>query len=107
MMNMESQNNWMLRPNPLAQWCVSLALLSAAVSPTPSFSQGTPEQRLACTPHVFKLCSASIPNADEITTCLRERSAELSDACKAALDAGTKQLPDVSDSTGVRKRTAR
>jgi hypothetical protein len=47
LMNMESQNKWMLlRPMPLAQWCVSLALLSATVSPAPYFSQGTPEQRL-------------------------------------------------------------
>jgi hypothetical protein len=108
MMNMESQNNWMLlRLTPLAQWCVSLALLSATASPAPSFSQGTLEQRLACTPDVLRLCSAFIPNADEITTCLRERSAELSDACRTALEAGMKQLPSVSESTGARKRTAR
>jgi hypothetical protein len=106
-MNMESQNNRMLRPMSLAKWCVSLALLSATVSPAPSFSQGTPEQRLACTPHVFRLCSAFIPNADEITACLRERNAELSDACRTALEAGMNQQPGLSDGTGARKRTAR
>jgi len=106
-MNMESQNNWMpLRLTPLAQWHVSLALPSATASPAPSFSQGTPEQRLACTPDVLRLCSAFIPNADEITTCFRERSAELSDACRTALEAGMMQLPSVSESTGARKRTA-
>jgi hypothetical protein len=107
-MNVENQNKRMiLRLTSSARWCVSLALLSATVSPAPSFAQGTPEQRLACTPHVFRLCSASIPNADEITACLRERSAELSDACRTALEAGMNQTPSVSESTGVRKRTAR
>jgi hypothetical protein len=107
-MNVASKNKRMiLRLTSPVQWCVSLALLSATVAPAPSFSQGTPEQRLACTPHVLRLCSASIPNADEITTCLRERSAELSDACRTALEAGTNQTPGVSDSNGARKRTAR
>jgi hypothetical protein len=34
---------------------------------------------MACMPDVLRLCSAFIPNADEITTCLREKDAELSD----------------------------
>jgi hypothetical protein len=107
MMSMESQNHWMLRPMPLARWCVSVALLSAMASPAPSFSQGTLEQRMACTPDVLRLCSAFIPDADEITTCLREKNAELSDACRTAFEAGTKQLPSTSESTGARKRTAK
>ncbi len=107
MMNMESQNNWMLRPMPLAQWYVSLALLSATVSPAPSFSQGTLEQRLACTPDVLRLCSAFIPNADEITVCLREKNAELSDACRTAFEAGMKQPPNAGDSTQSRKRATK
>jgi hypothetical protein len=106
-MNMENQNKWMLlRPTPLAQWCVSLALLSATASPASSFSQGTPEQRMACTPDVLGLCSASIPNADEMTTCLKEKSAALSDACRTAVGAGMTQLPSASDSSGARKGTA-
>src|SRR6266702_4479729 len=107
MMNMESQNNWMLRPMPLARWYVSLALLSATISPVPSFSQGTTAQRMACTPDALRLCSAFIPNADEITICLREKNAELSDACRTVLEAAMNQPPDVSDGTGARKRTAR
>jgi hypothetical protein len=106
MMSMESQNNWMLRPIPLAHRCVSLALLSATASPAPS-SQGTPEQRVACTPDVLRLCSAFIPHPDEITTCLREMNAELSDACRTAVEAEMKQIPGASDGTGTRKRTAR
>jgi hypothetical protein len=106
LMNVESQNKRMLLGlTPLTRWwCVSLALLSATVSPAPSFSQGTLEQRLACTPDVLRLCSAFIPNAHEITICLREKNAELSDACRAAIEAGTKQPPDGIE---ARERTAR
>jgi hypothetical protein len=106
-MNMESQNNRMLRPIALAQLCVSLALLSTTASPALSFSQGTREQRLACTPDAVRLCSAFIPNADEITTCLRERNAELSDACRKAIQPEMTQIPGVSDGIGDRERTAR
>jgi hypothetical protein len=81
------------RLTSLAQWRVSLVLLSATVLPAPCFSQGTLEQRLACTPDVLRLCSAFIPNADEITICLRERAAELSDACRKVFEAAMNQLP--------------
>jgi hypothetical protein len=108
LMNMERQNKWtLLRPMPLARSCVSLALLCAAVSPAACFSQGTLEQRLACTPDVFRLCSAFIPNADEITTCLRERNAELSNACMKVIQAEMPQIPSVSDGNGARQRTER
>jgi hypothetical protein len=106
-MNTESRNDWTLRPMPFALWCVSLALLSLTVSPTPSFSQGTPEQRLACTPDVLRLCSAFIPNIDEITSCLRERNAELSDACRTVFEAGMNHPPALGDRSGVRNRAAR
>jgi hypothetical protein len=98
MMNMESQNNWM----PWARRCVSLALLSATVSSAPSFSQGTGAQRMACTRDVFRLCSEFIPNADEITICLRERNAELSDACRTVFEPVMSQQPGASDGTGAR-----
>ena len=101
--NMENRNNRMLRPMAWAKWCVSLALLSATVSPAPSFSQGAQASRRACTPDVFRLCSSFIPNAEEITTCLREKNAELSDACRTALEAAM----SASDGTEARKRTGR
>jgi hypothetical protein len=106
-MNTESLNDWTLRPMPFTQWCVLLALLSLTVSSTPSFSQGTLEQRLACTPDVLRLCSAFVPNADDITICLIEKNAELSDACKTAFEAGMKQQSNAGDSTQSRKRTAK
>ena len=103
-MNTESRNDWTLRPMSFAQWCV---LLSLTVSSTPCFSQGTLEQRLACTPDVLRLCGAFIPNVDEITTCLRERHAELSDTCRTVFEAGMNPPPALGDGTGVRNRAAR
>ena len=78
--NMENQNNWTLRTMSWARRCVSLVLLSATISPAPSFSQGTLAQRMACTPDVLRLCSEFIPNADEITICLTQKNADLSEA---------------------------
>jgi len=106
-MSVESRKKRILPRLALTQWRVSLALLAATASPAPSFSQGTLEQRLACTPDVLRLCSAFIPNADEITICLREKNAELSDACRMVLEAATNQPPSVSDGTATRKRTAK
>lgn len=108
LMNAENRNRSMLlRPTQLTRWRVPLALLAAMASPAPSFSQGTPDQRLACTPDVLRLCSAFIPNADEITVCLGEKSALLSGACRTAFEAGMKQLPDASDSAQSRKRATK
>ena len=106
-MSVESRKKRILPRLALTQWRVSLALLAATASPAPSFSQGTLEQRLACTPDVLRLCSAFIPNADEITICLREKNAELSDACRMAFEAGMKQQSNVGDTTQTRKSTAK
>jgi hypothetical protein len=45
--------------------------------------QGTPEQRRACTPDVYRLCAGEIPNVRAITACLRRQKASLSSACAA------------------------
>ena len=43
----------------------------------------TNEQRIACTPDAFRLCSSEIPNIPGITACMRRQKANLSPACKA------------------------
>jgi hypothetical protein len=48
-----------------------------------SAQQGTPEQRRACTPDVYRLCAGEIPNVRAITACLRRQRASLSSACAA------------------------
>ncbi|OAF05738.1 hypothetical protein AYJ54_02245 [Bradyrhizobium centrolobii] len=47
-------------------------------------AQGTPEQRRACTPDVYRLCAGEIPNVRAITACLRRNRASLSEACRSA-----------------------
>jgi hypothetical protein len=51
--------------------------------------QGTPEQRRACTPDVYRLCAGEIPNVRAITACLRRNKASLSPACAAAFEQAT------------------
>ncbi|MGY8706780.1 hypothetical protein RAD16_13655 [Bradyrhizobium sp. 18BD] len=49
-------------------------------------NRGTPEQRAACTPDAFRLCSAYIPDPTGVEACLRLRKADLSEGCKAVFD---------------------
>lgn len=60
-----------------------VALLAAGSA---NAQQGTPEQRRACTPDVYRLCAGEIPNARAITTCLRRQKASLSPACAAVFE---------------------
>ncbi|MGB3866567.1 MAG: hypothetical protein WBA29_13160 [Xanthobacteraceae bacterium] len=46
----------------------------------------TSEQRIACTPDAFRLCSSEIPNIEGITACMRKQKSSLSAACKAVFD---------------------
>jgi hypothetical protein len=43
----------------------------------------TAEQRAACTPDAFRLCSSHIPNITAITVCMKKNRENLSPACKA------------------------
>jgi hypothetical protein len=56
------------------------------VSATSAFAVGTPEQRRACTPDVYRLCAGEIPNVGAITSCLQRHKGSLSSACRAAMD---------------------
>jgi hypothetical protein len=47
---------------------------------------GTPEQKRACTPDVYRLCAGEIPNVRAITACLRRQKASLSEACRAVFE---------------------
>jgi hypothetical protein len=46
---------------------------------------GTAEEQEACTPDVFRICSAQIPNEDRIVACLNKHLAKLSPACRAVM----------------------
>lgn len=58
---------------------LALALCSTGLA---SAEPGTPEQRRACTPDVYRLCAGEIPNVRAITACLRRHKANLSEACR-------------------------
>jgi hypothetical protein len=68
-----------MRTNQIAGWIAAFVfLLSAETSAT---AQGTEQERQACTPDVFRLCGAYIPDADRITACLRASGSRLSRPC--------------------------
>ncbi|MFY9958724.1 hypothetical protein [Bradyrhizobium sp.] len=65
---------------------VALGLMLTLFSIGSAFALGTPEQRKACTPDVYRLCAGEIPNVRAITACLRRNKPSLSDACRAAFE---------------------
>jgi hypothetical protein len=60
-------------------WCFASAL--AVFVQSSAMAQGTEQQREACTPDVFRLCGAYIPDADRVTACLRSSGTRLSRSC--------------------------
>jgi hypothetical protein len=68
-----------MRPYLIGGSVMALALLFGAA--TPAAAQGTDYQRQVCTPDVFRLCGAYIPDADRITACLRSSGSQLSRPC--------------------------
>lgn len=71
---------------PTRHTAVVLGLTLMLLSAGSAFALGTPEQRKACTPDVYRLCAGEIPNARAITACLRRNKASLSDACRAVFE---------------------
>jgi hypothetical protein len=71
--------------------CVFAAALATLLGATAAFAQerGTPEQRMACAPDAFRLCSSYIPDPDRVESCLRQQTARLSSSCRALFDQHT------------------
>jgi hypothetical protein len=63
-----------------------LATMLTVFSISSAFAIGTPEQRRACTPDVYRLCAGEIPNVRAITICLQRHRASLSEACRTAME---------------------
>jgi hypothetical protein len=53
--------------------------------------RGTPEQQMACTPDVFRLCGAQMPDENRIVGCLRQNIVLLSGPCRAVIEPGIPQ----------------
>jgi len=55
--------------------------------------RGTPEQQMACTSDVWRLCSDQIPDVDRIVACLRQNTPQLSDGCRAVFQSNNQERP--------------
>ena len=63
-----------------------LALLLCATTASAQDNLGTPEQRAACAPDAFRLCSSYIPDPGRVEYCLRQNKSDLSDACRLVFE---------------------
>ena len=43
---------------------------------------------MACTPDVWRLCGAQVPDVDRIVACLRRNTSQLSGRCRAVFEQG-------------------
>jgi hypothetical protein len=50
--------------------------------------RGTWEQQMACTPDVWRLCGAQVPDVGRIVACLRRNTGQLSRPCRAVFAQG-------------------
>jgi hypothetical protein len=62
---------------------LALGLVSYSTS---SFALGTADERAACTPDVFRLCSSEIPSVSKIIACMKAKKSQLSPKCRAAFN---------------------
>jgi hypothetical protein len=65
----------------------------AAQTPASAEERGTLEQQMACTPDVFRLCGAQIPDSNRIVACLRENTPQLSGPCRAVFESNASVPP--------------
>ena len=63
-----------------------LALAAPTLADANDGRPGTPAQRKACTPDVYRLCAGEIPSVAKITSCLRRKKDSLSAACRAVFE---------------------
>ena len=80
--------------NSITKIIRTLGVASAVAISLASFAahaeEGTAEQRRACTPDAFRLCSQHIPNIPAITACMTANKSKLSPDCRAAFDQAEK-----------------
>lgn len=87
--------------------CVgTVAMATALLCTTTSFAQqdqGTPEQRAACAPDAFRLCSSYILDPASVEACLRQKTAALSEACRSVFAQGSAPQNQMIDSRRSRE----
>jgi hypothetical protein len=68
-----------------------VVVLGVAAAAAARAEEATYAQRVACTPDAFRLCSAEIPDADAVKSCMIANKAKLSAACRATFPKETAQ----------------
>jgi hypothetical protein len=68
------------------RFIAALAVLFCATTAFAQENRGTPEQRAACTPDAFRLCSSYIPDPTRVEYCLRQNKSGLSNACRSVFE---------------------
>lgn len=71
----------------VASACIAMMLAAYAIPSTAA----TAEERAACTPDVFRLCSSDIPHVERIVACMKRERSKLSPACAAVFRPQTAQ----------------
>jgi hypothetical protein len=67
--------------------CIAVvAALFCATTASAQEDRGTPEQRAACAPDAFRLCTGYIPDPTRVEHCLRQNKSDLSDACRSVFE---------------------
>src|SRR6516164_2993639 len=70
----------------IARLLTMAALLLTGSAASAQQYRGTEQQRVACTPDVFRLCSWEIPNVERIVSCLRREKSQLSAGCRQVFE---------------------
>jgi hypothetical protein len=71
--------------------CVLVALTGVLVYRADTvLAQGSDAERQACTPDAMRLCGDAIPDVAKVTACMKAKSSQLSEPCRAAMGIGGK-----------------
>jgi hypothetical protein len=84
---------------------LALSIGCGIATQTPAASQeyrGTLAQQMACTPDVFRLCGAQIPDTNRIVACLRQNTPQLSEPCRAVFESNA-SIPPPATAPGRRE----
>ncbi len=90
----------------LQHMMIVLAPMFAAGAALAEDNRGTMDQQMACTPDVWRLCSAYIPDRDSIVACLKQNTPQLSGPCRAVFEPSTAQVQQHSARRVVQHRPA-
>jgi hypothetical protein len=81
-------SNVLLRRLSIGTALVSAALIVATSVALGQETEGTPEQREACTLDAMNLCGTFIPDASRVEVCLLQHIAIVSLRCRAVIEKG-------------------